>query len=47
MLMGKEVDEDELDEASVYQGVSKYPARIKCAALPWKAFVGAVGDDDE
>lgn len=47
MLMGKEVDEDALDEASVYQGVSKYPARIKCAALPWHAFVSAVGDDDE
>ena len=26
-----------LEEAFVYQGVSKYPARIKCAALPWKA----------
>ena len=50
MLMGQEVKEEieeELEEASVYQGVSKYPARIKCAALPWHAFVGAVGEDDE
>lgn len=43
MLMGSLSDadltkyEDALEEAFVYQGVSKYPARIKCAALPWKA----------
>ena len=41
MLMGEEnIDEETieaLEEAFVYQGVSKYPARIKCAALPWKA----------
>jgi len=41
MLMGEENLKDEnieaLEEAFVYQGVSKYPARIKCAALPWKA----------
>ncbi len=47
MLMGQEVDEDRLDEASVYQGVSKFPARIKCAALPWKALEEALGDEDE
>lgn len=41
MLMGEENIPDDveeaLEEAFVYQGVSKYPARIKCAALPWKA----------
>ena len=41
MLIGEENIPDEivdaLEEAFVYQGVSKYPARIKCAALPWKA----------
>lgn len=40
MLMGENVSDEvieELEEAFVYQGVSKYPARIKCAALPWKA----------
>jgi len=30
-------NEDSLDEAIVYQGVSKYPARVKCATLAWKA----------
>lgn len=41
MLMGEadipEETIEALEEAFVYQGVSKYPARIKCAALPWKA----------
>lgn len=40
MLMGEDISDavsDALEEALVYQGVSKYPARIKCAALPWKA----------
>ncbi len=34
-------DEDRLEEAIVYSGVSKFPARVKCASLAWKA-VGAV-----
>lgn len=37
MLMGDNCDHEALEEALIYQGVSKYPARIKCAALPWKA----------
>lgn len=47
MLMGEDIDVDYLEEASVYQGVSKYPARIKCAALPWKAFEETVEEKDE
>lgn len=26
-----------MEEAAVYRGVSQFPARVKCAALPWKA----------
>ncbi|MCK9536160.1 MAG: SUF system NifU family Fe-S cluster assembly protein [Bacilli bacterium] len=38
LIKGEVIDgEEELAEAMVYQGVSKFPARIKCAALPWKA----------
>ena len=38
LIKGEEVDgEDELEEAAVYRGVSQFPARVKCAALPWKA----------
>ena len=48
MLMGEDVSEleDKLDEAMIYQGVSKYPARIKCATLPWKALEGALEGDE-
>lgn len=35
------LDEERLEEAIVYSGVSKFPARVKCASLAWKA-VGAV-----
>ncbi len=31
-----EQDEDELEDAMVFQGVSKYPMRIKCALLAWE-----------
>ena len=48
MLMGEDVDIDKLEDAYVYQGVSKFPARIKCAALPWHAFIDSIkGEDDE
>ena len=42
------LDEEALDEAIVYSGVAKFPARVKCATLAWKA-VGAViiGDQGE
>ncbi|MDT4918097.1 MAG: nitrogen fixation protein NifU [Pseudonocardiales bacterium] len=37
-------DEDELDDAVAFEGVSKYPARIKCALLGWMAMKSAVAD---
>lgn len=38
MLMGEEIENEEvLEDALVYQGVSKFPARIKCATIAWKA----------
>jgi len=36
-----EPDEDTLDEAIALVGVSKYPARIKCALLGWMAWKAA------
>ena len=36
-----EPDEDVLDEAVVFAGVSKDPARIKCALLGWMAWKDA------
>jgi len=39
MMLGKDYDDDELDlgDIEALQGVSKFPARIKCATLAWKA----------
>ncbi|ANB57478.1 SUF system FeS assembly protein, NifU family [Anoxybacillus sp. B7M1] len=38
MMQGKEYDESlDLGDIEALQGVSKFPARIKCATLAWKA----------
>jgi nitrogen fixation NifU-like protein len=39
-----EADEDELEDAVAFEGVSKYPARVKCALLGWMAMKNAVAD---
>jgi nitrogen fixation NifU-like protein len=36
-----EPDEDVLGDAAAFAGVSKYPARIKCALLAWMAWKDA------
>jgi nitrogen fixation NifU-like protein len=37
-----EGDEDALGDGIAFAGVSKYPARVKCALLGWMAFKDAV-----
>ncbi|WP_116246476.1 Fe-S cluster assembly sulfur transfer protein SufU [Nocardiopsis sp. FIRDI 009] len=37
-----EPDEDVLEDAVAFAGVSKYPARVKCALLGWMAWKDAV-----
>src|SRR5699024_6096971 len=39
MMLGQEIDAEEfgLDDIEALQGVSNFPARIKCATLAWKA----------
>ncbi|WP_404445085.1 SUF system NifU family Fe-S cluster assembly protein [Sutcliffiella horikoshii] len=39
MMLGKEYDDENLDlgDIEALQGVAKFPARIKCATLAWKA----------
>ncbi|WP_417899072.1 Fe-S cluster assembly sulfur transfer protein SufU [Bacillus haimaensis] len=39
MMLGKEYDGEDLDlgDIEALQGVAKFPARIKCATLAWKA----------
>ena len=38
---GLEPDEDVLEDAVAFAGVSKYPARVKCALLSWMAWKDA------
>ncbi|MUV39166.1 Zinc-dependent sulfurtransferase SufU [Lentibacillus sp. JNUCC-1] len=47
MMLGKEVDMDalSLEDIEALQGVSKFPARIKCATLGWKAMEKGVQDE--
>ncbi|HEV7194146.1 MAG TPA: SUF system NifU family Fe-S cluster assembly protein [Jatrophihabitantaceae bacterium] len=39
-----EADEEQLEDAVAFEGVSKYPARIKCALLGWMAMTSALGE---
>ncbi|GGE48465.1 iron-sulfur cluster assembly scaffold protein NifU [Pullulanibacillus camelliae] len=47
MIQGKEFDEEDLDlgDIQALQGVSKFPARIKCATLAWKAMEKGIRED--
>jgi nitrogen fixation NifU-like protein len=40
-LADLDLDEDLLEDAVAFAGVSRYPARIKCALLGWMAFKDA------
>lgn len=45
MITGQELDTTDMDllgDVEVLAGVSKYPARIKCASLAWHTFNSAV-----
>jgi nitrogen fixation NifU-like protein len=37
-----ELDLEVLGDAQAFSGVAKYPARVKCALLPWMAFKDAL-----
>ncbi|SEB07855.1 nitrogen fixation protein NifU [Thalassobacillus cyri] len=49
MMQGKEIDEQEFDlgDIEALQGVSKFPARIKCATLAWKAMEKGVDEQGQ
>ncbi len=48
MMKGEEVeDTDRLEDAIAYQGVAKFPARIKCATLAWKALEAGIKENNE
>jgi nitrogen fixation protein NifU and related proteins len=37
-------DEEQLDDAVAFEGVAKFPARVKCALLGWMAMKSAVAE---
>ncbi|WP_226669403.1 Fe-S cluster assembly sulfur transfer protein SufU [Metabacillus litoralis] len=48
MMLGQEYDEDiDLGDIEALQGVTKFPARIKCATLAWKAMEKGVNNSNE
>lgn len=50
MMLGEDIDEeiiDELGDVAALQGVAKFPARIKCATLAWKAMEKGVKEESK
>ncbi|WP_449620360.1 Fe-S cluster assembly sulfur transfer protein SufU [Robertmurraya sp. Marseille-Q9965] len=47
MMQGKDYDDDiDLGDIEALSGVSKFPARIKCATLAWKAMEKGLKEDE-
>jgi nitrogen fixation NifU-like protein len=48
MMLGKEYDDSiDLGDIEALNGVAKFPARIKCATLAWKAMEKGVSEEKE
>ncbi|MFS0863652.1 Fe-S cluster assembly sulfur transfer protein SufU [Fredinandcohnia sp. 179-A 10B2 NHS] len=48
MMLGKEYDDSiDLGDIEALQGVSKFPARIKCATLAWKAMEKGIQEEQK
>ncbi|KIL42649.1 Fe-S cluster assembly sulfur transfer protein SufU [Jeotgalibacillus soli] len=48
MMQGKDYDDSiDLGDIEALQGVSKFPARIKCATLAWKAMEKGINEKPE
>lgn len=47
MMLGEDFDDEtyDLGDIEALQGVSKFPARIKCATLAWKAMEKGLGKE--
>lgn len=46
IMLGKEVDDSvDLGDLEALSGVAKFPARIKCATLAWKAMEKGIGEE--
>ncbi|WP_181349549.1 Fe-S cluster assembly sulfur transfer protein SufU [Thalassobacillus sp. CUG 92003] len=49
MMQGSDIEEEDIDfgDIEALQGVSKFPARIKCATLAWKAMEKGVDEEEQ
>jgi len=49
MMLGKDVDTDkfDLEDIEALKGVAKFPARIKCATLAWKAMEQGLNKEED
>ncbi len=47
MVTTGKVNGDEIGKLAVFAGVHKFPARVKCAILPWHAVVAAMDGNAE
>jgi nitrogen fixation protein NifU and related proteins len=45
--MAKEIKVDELGKLAAFAGVSEFPARVKCAILPWHTMKNAIEEKKE
>ena len=49
MMLGEDFDDEKYDlgDVEALQGVAKFPARIKCATLAWKAMEKGVNNENK
>ncbi|ELK46985.1 SUF system NifU family Fe-S cluster assembly protein [Halobacillus sp. ACCC02827] len=49
IMQGNDIEEEDIDlgDIEALQGVSKFPARIKCATLAWKAMEKGVDEEKQ
>ncbi|HSU80462.1 MAG TPA: SUF system NifU family Fe-S cluster assembly protein [Candidatus Angelobacter sp.] len=49
MMLGKDIDSEEVElgDIEALQGVAKFPARIKCATLAWKAMEKGINQENK
>jgi len=45
MVTGHEGDPEELGKLAVFQGVCRFPVRVKCASLPWHTLHAALAGE--
>ncbi len=41
------IEKKNLGKLAVFEGVKKYPARVKCATLAWHTLIAAIDGDEE